>query len=93
MSQTFAFYTARAEEAAAEAGNAVLGNVRERALRSEAAWREMANRVQRLEEDRRAAEVIRAERRQEAEDAARSDSGVSSTETEYPDEIRINSDF
>ena len=70
MSQTFAFYTARAEEAAFEADNATLGNVRDRALRSEAAWREMANRVQRLEEDRRAAEVIRAERR-EAEETAR----------------------
>jgi hypothetical protein len=38
-------YLARAEEARAAAEAATLENVRERCLRSEAAWREMAARV------------------------------------------------
>jgi hypothetical protein len=42
-------YLARAEEARAEAAAATLENVRERCLRSEAAWREMADRVTRTE--------------------------------------------
>ena len=69
MSQTYDFYCARADEAAAEAGASKLVNVRERALRSEAAWRAMAARVLRTEATRAAAEQARQERR-EAEDAA-----------------------
>lgn len=38
-------YLARADEARAQAEMATLDNVRERCLRSEAAWREMAARV------------------------------------------------
>lgn len=38
------FYVTRADECAAEASAATLDNVRERALRSEAAWRAMAAR-------------------------------------------------
>ena len=38
-------YLTRAEEARAQADAATLENVRERCLRSEAAWREMADRV------------------------------------------------
>lgn len=45
MAQTIEFYEDRAEEAAEEARNATLMNVRDRALRSEAAWRTMANRA------------------------------------------------
>lgn len=49
MSATRDFYLARAEESAADAQAAVLDNVRERCLRSEAAWREMADRLIRNE--------------------------------------------
>ena len=49
IAQTEAFYIARAEEAAAEANNATLDNVRERALRAEASWRAMATRARRVE--------------------------------------------
>lgn len=45
MALTHEFYIARAEEAAREADKAVLENVRRRALRSEAAWRDMADRA------------------------------------------------
>jgi hypothetical protein len=43
------FYLARAAEARAEAEAALLDNCRERALRSEAAWIEMATRASRAE--------------------------------------------
>jgi len=46
------FYMQRAEESAEEARKATLDNVRERALRSEAAWREMANRAGAIEQGR-----------------------------------------
>ena len=49
MSTTREFYIARAEESANEAANATLANVRERAERSAAAWREMADRMERVE--------------------------------------------
>ena len=49
MSTTREFYIARAEESANEAANATLNNVRERAERSAAAWREMADRMERVE--------------------------------------------
>lgn len=70
MSQSYEFYFARAEEAAKEAANATLENVRERALRSESAWREMAERALYMQterektlkekEERRAAEAAAA---------------------------------
>ena len=49
MSTTSEFYTARADESARDAANATLDNVRERCLRSEAAWRTMAERLERGE--------------------------------------------
>ncbi len=52
MAQTIAFYEERAEEAAQEARKATLQNVRERALRSEAAWRDMAERAIQVEKGR-----------------------------------------
>jgi len=64
MSQTFEFYDARAREAAAEADGATLVNVRERALRSEKAWRGMADQAQKIAVDRAQAERDRAERRE-----------------------------
>jgi hypothetical protein len=45
MNKTIKFYETRAEEAADEARHATLQNVRLRALRSEAAWRRMADRA------------------------------------------------
>jgi len=43
-------YLARAEQARAEADSATLENVRERCLRSETAWLEMAARVERTDQ-------------------------------------------
>ena len=60
------FYEERAEEAAEEARKATLVNVRERALRSEAAWREMANRAIAVE-DERARKIAEANPTHEAE--------------------------
>jgi hypothetical protein len=42
-------YLARAEQARAEADEATLENVRDRCLRSEAAWRDMADRAARTD--------------------------------------------
>ncbi len=66
MSQNFEFYDARAKEASAEAEAAVLDNVRDRALRSETAWREMADRAKQMEQEREVARVEREERQAEA---------------------------
>jgi hypothetical protein len=49
MSSNHDFYVARAAEARAAAEAATLENVRARCRRSEAAWTEMAERVQRGE--------------------------------------------
>lgn len=45
MALSYEFLIQRAEQAAHEAAYARLDNVRERALRSEAAWRTMANQM------------------------------------------------
>jgi hypothetical protein len=45
MALSYEFLIARAEQAAEQAASAQLDNVRERALRSEKAWRVMANEV------------------------------------------------
>ena len=42
MALSYDFLIARADHEASEAAAAVLGNVRDRALRAEAAWRAMA---------------------------------------------------
>lgn len=52
VAQSVEFYTERADEAAKEALNATLANVRERALRSEASWRAMATRARMVETTR-----------------------------------------
>lgn len=52
MTQTYEFLVARAEEAAVEAKTASLDNVKKRALRSEAAWRGMADRTLKLTRER-----------------------------------------
>jgi hypothetical protein len=56
MSAQSDFYLARAAEARASASAATLDNVRDRWLRSEASWTEMAARSERA--DKRRAEII-----------------------------------
>jgi len=52
---TYEFFLARAQDSANEADLAVLENVRERALRSEAAWRDMADKALKAANGREAA--------------------------------------
>ena len=54
------FYLARAAEARREAEAATLANVRERCLRSEAAWLSMAERAERTEKMRARSEADKA---------------------------------
>ncbi len=56
MSTSYEFYSARAAEAQADADAATLANVRERCLRSHAAWQAMAERVQRTAKSRESRE-------------------------------------
>ena len=70
MSQTFEFYDARANEAAAEAEQATLDNVRERNLRAAKTWRGLADQARRIMVDRQKAERERAERRTAEEEAS-----------------------
>lgn len=67
MSQQHEFYEARIAEARADAETAELDNVRERALRSVAAWEAMAN---------RAAAIAQARATREAEKAGEDQAGV-----------------
>ena len=53
-------YTARAAEARADADAATLDNVRDRCLRSEAAWAEMAERASRTDTLRKNRELEKA---------------------------------
>ncbi|MBO9722810.1 MAG: hypothetical protein J7530_00390 [Novosphingobium sp.] len=53
MAFTRDFCEARAQEAADAASLAKLANVRDRELRSEAAWRAMSDQIRRIEEGRR----------------------------------------
>ena len=62
MSVTREFYQACADECAAEAAAATLPNVRERALRSEASWRGLANQARKVMVDRQKSEREKAER-------------------------------
>ena len=61
MSLSIEFCEQRAREAAAAAKEASLANVRERELRSESAWREMADRIQSIKDGREAIRQQRAE--------------------------------
>ena len=70
MSQTFEVYDARAKEAAAEAAQATLDNVRERNLRAEKTWRGLAEQARKTLAERVKVERERAVRRAaEAEEA------------------------
>jgi len=59
MALSYEFLIERAEQAAAEAAGALLDNVRDRALRSEKAWRAMAEQLRQVTEGR---ELARLER-------------------------------
>jgi len=52
MFQSYDFLIARANEAASEAQDAVLDNVKQRALRSEKTWRALAARTRKIERQR-----------------------------------------
>jgi hypothetical protein len=60
MSTHADYYLARADEARRDADAATLANVRDRCLRSEAAWREMASRAARTDRMRSEAEAQKA---------------------------------
>ena len=70
MSQTFEFYDRQAKAAEAEAKKAKLENVRQRELRSAAAWRSMADRQLLIDSERAKSEEIRAARRASELEAA-----------------------
>ena len=74
MTQSYQFLVARADEAAMEAQKASLNNVKQRALRSEAAWRGMADRALKMEREREKTKV----RKDLREAAIVCDSSVSS---------------
>jgi len=57
MSISYQFANERAEASARDAKAAALDNVRDRALRSEAAWRAMADQALKTEEGRRQREA------------------------------------
>ena len=63
MSQSYDFYSARADEAAKAAAAAKLDNVRDRELRAEATWRGLASQAQGVAEQRRKIEREKAEAR------------------------------
>ena len=65
MSQTFEFYDTRANESAAEAKDAVLSNVRDRALRSEKTWRGLAEQARKIADERVRVERSKAAKREE----------------------------
>ena len=71
MSQTFEFYDARAREAAREAKEATLDNVRDRSLRAEKTWRGLATQARKVMRERAKAEQERAAKR-DAEEALKS---------------------
>lgn len=68
MSQSYEFYAERAQEAAAEAAQATLDNVRERNLRAEQTWKALAHQAHKVKADRiKAEETKAAQRAAEAE--------------------------
>ena len=66
MAQTYEFYDERAKQSAAEAKAAILTNVRDRALRSEKAWRAMADQALQISQERERTEAERTARREDA---------------------------
>ena len=64
--KSFEFYDARAQEAAREAEEATLDNVRERNLRAEKTWRGLAEQALRVKADREKADRERIARKEAA---------------------------
>ena len=64
------FYRARVEQARADADAATLDHVRERCLRSEAAWLQLAGRAQRAEDMRAREDEHRAAEKEARETTA-----------------------
>ena len=64
MSTQLQYYLDRAEDARKDADAATLDNVRQRCLRSEAAWKEMAARARRTEVMRTKSEAAKAAARE-----------------------------
>ena len=77
MPQTYEFYDERANESAAEAKTSTLTNVRDRALRSEKAWRAMANQALKISQERQRAEAERAARHEDEEAEANAEAEAS----------------
>lgn len=67
MSQSYEFYMERANAADIEAGEAVLDNVRQKAERSAAAWRVLANQARNVQAKRDAAAKAKAQQNVTAE--------------------------
>ena len=64
MAQTYEFYNARAEEAAARAEKATLDNVRNRELRAEKSWRGLAEQARKSIIAREKADAERVAKRE-----------------------------
>lgn len=64
MSQSYEFYSARADDAAKAAGKATLDNVRERELRAEKTWRGLADQARSVAERRAKLEKEKAAERE-----------------------------
>ncbi len=60
MSQSYEFYTERADAAAAAAKQATLDNVRERELRAEKTWRDLAKQARAVSVQRAKTEAEKA---------------------------------
>ncbi len=60
MSAAYDLYVSRAEECARDAGATMLPNVRERCLRSEAVWRDLASRQLRGDALRDSRDMLKA---------------------------------
>ena len=72
MAQTYEFYSARADEAAARADEATLDNVREREERAEKSWRGLAEQARKGVIAREKVEAERIARREAEAEAAQS---------------------
>lgn len=78
MTLSRSFCDSRASEAATAAAGASLSNVRDRELRSEAAWRAMSDRILEMEKAREAKEVEQRTAREVVEDAEAVEAELSS---------------
>ena len=79
MSQSYEFYSERAQEAAGEAKSAELANVRERHERAAKTWTALANQAHKIRADREKAEATKAAQREHADrEAAEKEAGVTS---------------